>query len=328
MSYLSSPWTHLRAIRSWAAENDAHTAIDASTFQIEIRAHNRYFTLHPKFFASNGTGWLYVADLSAENIMGFAGWLPYRSIQWPLSSDKRAFDSFARRSGLRRPVVWPEGEEARDWYLVKGARGSFGNEVSGPFAPGSTASQPIPGADTFRESYIPGRALKVWFWGAQPFFAHLQERPEVLGDGVRTVRALLPATDVERSEDEATLLSCLAFQGVGPDTVMPIGKKVWIDFRYGRRTAPQRHTTLSDDALPALRASARSEIDRLGAALWAELEPLFGVPVLCSADGVLDADHQVWWLEANSNPALPPEGYPLVLGTLFPAAPVDPSLQA
>ena len=25
----------------------------------------------------------------------------------------------------------------------------------------------------------------------------------------------------------------------------------------------------------------------------------------------------LWWLEMNSNPILPPEGYPLILGSLF-----------
>ena len=319
MSYLSSPWTHLRAIRAWAAQNDARTTIDASTFSIEIRAHNRYFTLHPKFFASSATGWLYVSDLSAENIMGFAGWLPYRSVQWPLSSDKRAFDAFVRRSGLRRPDVWPVGQEPGDWYVVKASRGSFGDQVSGPHAPLSSA--PAIDDGSFRESYIPGRALKVWFWGSRPFFAHLQERPEVTGDGVRTVRELLPRSEVQGVGDEQTLVACLAFQDLSADTVLPNGKRAWVDFRYGRRLAPQRHTTASDDALSALPALARDQVDRLGAALWGELEPMFGVPMLCSADGVLDDDHQVWWLEVNSNPAMPPEGYPLVLGTLCPAPP-------
>lgn len=321
MSYLTSPWNHLRAVRAWAAENDAHTAIDASTFRIEIRAHNRYFTLHPKFFASSGTGWLYVSDLAADGITGFAGWLPYRSVQWPLSSDKRLFDAFVRRCGLRRPAVWSEDAEPRDWYLVKAARGSFGDQVSGPFAPHAAAAALE--SDTFRESYVPGRALKVWFWGRRPFFAHLQDRPKVTGDGVRSIRTLLPSAEAVRPGDDATLAACLAFQGVGPDTVLPIGKSAWMDFRYGRRVSPQRDTTTSDDALQTLPAHARKEIDRLGAALWSELEPMFGAPMLCSADAVLDSDHQVWWLEVNSNPALPPEGYPLVLGTLFPPAPMQ-----
>ena len=322
VTYLSSPWNHLRAVRAWAAENGAHTSIDASSYRIEIRAHNRYFTLHPKFYARTDAGWCYVADVAAENVCGFAGWLPYRTVQWPLSSDKRAFDAFARRAGLRRPAVWAEDAEPDDWYLVKAARGSFGDQVAGPFSPRSPRSpRPPLGDETFREAYVPGRALKVWFWGARPFFAQLEERPEVVGDGARSVLELLPASDVQRTGDDATLSACLAFQGLEPHAVLPAGKRAWIDFRYGRRIAPRADTTVSDDVLPSLHTLAREQVDRLGAALWTELEPMFGVPMLCSADGVLDADHQVWWLEVNSNPTLPPDGYPLVLGTLFPPAP-------
>ena len=48
-----------------------------------------------------------------------------------------------------------------------------------------------------------------------------------------------------------------------------------------------------------------------------ELSRVFPAPVLYSVDGVVDEGGAVWWLEMNSNPILPPEGYPLIFETLF-----------
>jgi hypothetical protein len=40
-------------------------------------------------------------------------------------------------------------------------------------------------------------------------------------------------------------------------------------------------------------------------------------PVLYSLDAVVDGEGKVWWLEMNSNPVMPPPGYPAMLQDLF-----------
>ncbi|MCY1241930.1 hypothetical protein D9M72_548600 [compost metagenome] len=59
------------------------------------------------------------------------------------------------------------------------------------------------------------------------------------------------------------------------------------------------------------------QAQRLGTLLDAELRNQFGVPVLYVVDGVLDAQDRIWWLEMNSNPVMPPAGYPLMFRDLF-----------
>jgi len=58
-------------------------------------------------------------------------------------------------------------------------------------------------------------------------------------------------------------------------------------------------------------------VEAAGQWIAAELRQELNAPVLCSLDGVLDADGKIWWLEANSNPMFPPTGYPPMFSTLF-----------
>jgi len=58
-------------------------------------------------------------------------------------------------------------------------------------------------------------------------------------------------------------------------------------------------------------------VEAAGQWIAAELRQELNAPVLCSLDGVLDADGKIWWLEANSNPIFPPTGYPAMFSTLF-----------
>jgi hypothetical protein len=316
MSYIASPWNHFRAVRAWAGRNSGRARIDLATFQVEIRAFNRYFTLHPQFFAKSEGRSRYVSDVSADDIVGFAGWLPYRPVQWNLSTDKMAFDAFARRHALRRPAVWGTGTRADQWHVEKALSGSFGEQVTGPFPPESPLDARVGDATRMREAFVVGRNLKVWFWGSEPFFAHLHELPSVLADGARPLRLLLGPSD---PVDTARVAACLAFQGLTAESVPPAGKRVWTDFRYGRGAAPRSHSSASDDDLPATHSGVRAQIESVGTTLWGELSATFHVPLLYSVDGILDRDLQVWWLEANANPALPPEGYPRMLDTLFPS---------
>jgi D-alanine-D-alanine ligase-like ATP-grasp enzyme len=94
-------------------------------------------------------------------------------------------------------------------------------------------------------------------------------------------------------------------------------RAVWLDFRYGRTYAADSLNPHSDSILDALPARARADVDRVGAAVAQELQQRFPAPVLFAVDGVLDAHGQAWWLEVNSNPTLPPDGYARIFSTLF-----------
>jgi hypothetical protein len=95
------------------------------------------------------------------------------------------------------------------------------------------------------------------------------------------------------------------------------GVPVWIDFRYGRATGRAPGTSRSDNALDELSDATRRHIEDVGRRVGAELGRLLAAPVAFTLDGVIDASGEVWWLEMNSNPIFPAEGYASMFADLF-----------
>lgn len=329
MAYITTTLNHMRAVKAWTDANDADVHLDLRNWELEVRCRNRYFRLHPRFRARQGERVLYANELG-EHANGFIGWLPYRQVRYDLSDDKLVFKSFAAGAGLRVPARWPADAPEAD-YILKRSAGSFGYEIAGPYragrAPARLPAEQVgpegPRGELFAEQFIAGDALKVWFWGDQAFFAHCQRWPRVHGDGASTLRVLVarrtgcPVDDVEHSPDSAVLEAALEFQGFDLQHVLPQDQSAWLDFRYDRTYTADEYRAQSDSQLEALPASARADIDRMGAALARELQQRFPVPVLFAVDGVLDEKGAVWWLEVNSNPVLPPDGYGSIFTTLF-----------
>jgi hypothetical protein len=329
MSYIAITLNHMRAVKAWADAEGAEASLDLRSCELEVRCRNRYFRFHPRFLARR-EGRLFHTQELVDYAMGFIGWLPYGIVRYELSDDKLAFKSFAAGAGLKVPARW-DADAPRGDYILKSATGSFGYEITGPYRSGSAPSRmpPTPAAGSqgaaavFAEEFVEGDALKVWFWGSQAFFAHRQAWPCLRGDGVSSVRALLqerlgPGTEEWlRSPEQPFLEDALAFQHLSLDAVPASERAVWLDFRYGRTYGPESLNAHSDNALDALATRARSDVDRVGAVVGQELQKRFPAPVLFAVDGVLDAQGQVWWLEVNSNPALPPDGYAHIFSTLF-----------
>ena len=321
MSYIASVWNHLRLVQAWATAQNAQLAIDGRSFELEVKGRHRYFNLAPRFFARRDGRTSYVVEPWAEGIVGFAGWLPYRLVSWQLSTDKLAFDAHMRSLGLRVPRLFKADQKPDVAYIVKRAQGSFGERITGPCLPGSAA--PLEEGE-FRQAFVPGRNLKVWFWGRQPIYAHLTDYPEVVGDGASDLQTLCarqqPALGTTDDDADAAdiFAAALAFQGLTIGSVLAEGRRAWVDFRYGRAYGPPRRgATPYDNALSTLHEPVAQQISEMGRVIGDHLEPQFRVPVLYSVDAVVDRDHQVWWLEANANPALPPDGYFPILDTLF-----------
>jgi len=331
MSYIFSTLDHVRAVKAWAAAHEGEATLDLVAFELEVKALHRYFTLYPQFLARINGRLAHVPQITPE-VFGFIGWLPYRPLRWPLSNDKLAFKQLLNGAGLPTPALWPSAAEAGSDYILKQSVGSFGVDLLGPFregtVPSATQSQAFARPDArgsaFVEQFIEGRSLKVWFWGSSAFHAHLQGYPMATGDGARSVRQLA-AERVQRLgmtldtyKELPFLLQSLAYQGIGFDEVPAAGKKLWLDFRYGRRLQIENTTETEDNALPRLPVQVRTQIDEVGRLLAREVQrTVMEAPLLYSVDGVIDVDGRAWWLEMNSNPIFPPTGYPHMLATLF-----------
>lgn len=334
MRYITVTMNHLRAVKAWLDRHGGVATINVQTFELEVKARNRYFSLHPQFLAAMNGRPCYVPAMTDE-VTGFIGWLPYRPLRWAISTDKLLFKECMREQGIPTPPVWDVTASAAADYVLKSSRGSFGYELTGPYRAGGAvrgAAVPVSAnGETFREAFITGTNLKAWFWGATPFHAHLHAYPEITGDGSRTVSALLDerfasvGLSVDTYSEMGAVNAALAYQQVDRDEVLAAGRSLWIDFRYGRRFANEDRYDQLDNALPGMPGEVVDQIQAAGHVVAARLRREFPGPVLYSLDGVVDADGKVWWLEMNSNPTFPPTGYPHLFSTLFGTTADDPA---
>lgn len=332
MSYLAITLNHFRAVKAWADDCNADVALNLRTFNLDVKSRNRYYTLRPRFLTVNKGRTAYAIEL-VRDVRGFIGWLPYEVLQWDLSQDKLLFKDFLKKMGLKFPAAWLSLNDVAADFLVKSSVGSFGYQISGPYRMGEDVPWCL-GKDAsgrnentkFAEQFVSGTNLKVWFWGAKAFYAHVHPYPTIVGDGQSTAQSLLEARlasageTFSGKEDQESLDASLAFQSVGLSDVPEPGREIWIDFRYGRRYVPISPSGETDNDLQGINPQVRQQIDLMGARMADESMRRFRAPVLYAVDGVVDADGTIWWLEVNSNPILPPEGYSLVFTSLFGAA--------
>jgi hypothetical protein len=330
MSYIAITLNHFRAIKSWADQCDAEITLNARSFELDVKYRNRYYTLKPRFVTEIDGRLGYTTGLG-KDAKGFIGWLPYDILRWEFAQSKLTFKKFLGEAGLRSPGSWSvaadPADEADD-FLVKASVGSFGYQIHGPYRRSekqalATEKAGNPGSVDFCEQFILGTNLKVWFWGADPIYAHVHSYPTIIGDGTSTAQELITArlnragVAFNDKADTANLLAALTFQSVALSDVLPQGKEVWIDFRYGRQYQAIAPTAESDNDLGKVDANVREQINHLGLKVGAKATARFKASILYAADGVVDEEGRVWWLEVNSNPMLPPEGYEFIFASLF-----------
>jgi hypothetical protein len=322
---------HVRAVKAWAEKHGGSANLDLVSFELEIKAKNRFYKLMPQFKGLINGKMVHIPGFSKDS-KGFIGWLPYRPLRWPLAVDKLAFKSRMRAQGILTPDWWLPGEQTPGHdYIFKKSVGSFGYEIRGPLrqgsptaiAPGDSFFAQAGEGVVFAERFIPGRIVKAWFWGDSPFHLQLHDFPAVVGDGQRTITQLLQelfkdaGLQMDTYAEMSFVTSTLAFQQLTMDDVLAPQRRAWIDFRYGREFSPENRNAANDNKLDTVAPHTLGQLHKLGWHLGEYLKTEFPAPVQYSVDGVLDEDGNIWWLEMNSNPIFPPTGYSLMLDTLF-----------
>lgn len=328
-SYLNISFNHFAAVQKWAAATGGEAVLDMRDFTMEVKYRGRYYRLYP-LFQGNTQGRLVHLPQLTPDVRGFGGWRPYQTLTHPSSSDKQLFKGYLQQCGLRSPASWELRDEPPPQdYVLKARSGSFGRGLFGPYhggaQPSATAKERAPYGELFAEQFIHGRMLKVWYWGAKPFFAHMQEYPSIKGDGRTSVQELLKQRmdaahlKWESFDQKPVVLDCLAFQSLQLDDVLAVGRPAWIDYRYGQQyELTWGSTSQSDNQLEPLKKLSGDQTVRLGEALARLLQQTLSVPVMITVDGLLDAEGRIWWLEMNTNSLLPPEGYATMFEDLFP----------
>lgn len=329
MAYIQIALNHFREMTRCAQRAGVEVKMDCATFSLEAKGRGRYFSLYPQFMVRVNGQIAYTQSLEAGNA-AFIGWLPYRPISWREVSDKRLFKQLVLQNGLRAPGLVDTQRPAEVPFLIKQSAGSFGYGLDGPFRASerpaidtTQAKSPNQQGQLFAEEFIPGAILKVWFWGEQPFFAHQQDFAQITGVGSKTVRELVEDRLARIGErfsgqgEQQAIVRSLKFQDVELDEVLPEGRTAWIDYRYGRTYESTPPSAVSDSVWGQLSSSVRSKAEGMGKIIGRRLTEHFGAPVLCAVDAIVDGNAEVWWLEANTNPMVPPEAYAVMFDTLF-----------
>lgn len=328
--FITINMNHWRAVKAWVDAHRGQASLDMSSFVLEIRARNRYYTLYPQFLAEVQGRRSHVTALTPQ-ATSFIGWRPYKPVQCSLSSDKLAFKQALGAAGLPTPAHWLSAAEAQTDFVLKRSFGSFGYQLAGPFRRGHPLPKDLPAALTsdkmpgrvYAEGFVAGRNLKVWFWDGRPVHAQCEPYGRVVGDGRQTVQALVMqrledcGESWDRYAERGAILGSLAYQQLEVSTVLEAGREAWLDYRYGRSFTAPAVTEAEDNAWQRLPPAVRVQIQRAGEWLAGAVRREVTPPVLFSVDGVLDDAGQVWWLELNSNPICPPNAYFAMLGTLF-----------
>lgn len=326
-AYLTVTFNHFAAVQRWANESGGQANLDVRDFTMEVKHRGRYYRMYPMFQGRVQGRMTHLTHLTPD-VRGFGGWRPYQTLTHPHSTDKKLFKAWLQQSGLRCPAAWDvEGEPPAGDYVLKARSGSFGVGLYGPFrggaAPTDVPDAEVASSDRFAEQFVHGRMLKVWYWGARPFFAHMQAYPEIVGDGRSTVASLLRAKveeaglDWESFGQKPVVLGCLAYQKIRLEDTLREGQSAWIDYRYGHLYEPPGATMVSDNQLEELVQRSGEQAAHLGQVLARLLQQTLPAPVMTTVDGLLDDEGRIWWLEMNTNSLLPPEGYAAMFADLF-----------
>jgi len=325
-TYLNVTFNHFAALQKWITETGGAATLDMNDFTVEVKHRGRYYRMYPMFQAHVDGSLVHLPTLTPQ-VKGFGGWRPYQTLTHPHSSDKQLFKQFLAEAGLRTPQAWGAvaGPPQKD-YVLKARQGSFGRGLFGPYRAGV---QPTAGAQQgedgtmFAEQFVSGQMLKVWYWGARPFFAHMQSYPVIVGDGQSSAEALVRQKAAASAGWDAraqlpVAVDCLAYQGVAWSEVVGAGREHWIDYRYGQQyPTTSGATAATDNQLESLRELSGSQLGEMGSALARLLQKTIPVPVVITVDGILDHSGAIWWLEMNTNSLLPPEGYAAMFADLF-----------
>lgn len=311
MPYLNALLSHARAVQEAGALLGLAARLPLATLALELEGADGPQCWQPRFVGASG-GRLAYTEVATARTIGFAGWMPYPLRQWPAALDKRLFKAQAAAAGVATPAACDDPARIGGPFLVKQAGGSFGEGLRGPFLAydAAAAAQQL-AAGEFYENFVLGHIAKAWCWGAECVALELQPPSLVTGDGRSTlaglVRAALPGRD---DHDWDVVGQLAAYCGVDAlDRVLPQGKQVLVEFRYGSRY--ERQTAHNSNALPALRDTPLgAQFARAAQALagLAPADPALG-PSLYTLDAIIDAEGQAQFLEMNCNPLVHPDAY-------------------
>jgi hypothetical protein len=330
-SYLGVLLYHLWQLQEWAEKKDAQLNLDIKTFNLEVKYRGRYYTMYPTFQEKINDRLVYVTTMPRSSSF-FGGWRPYRVVTHTHSISKIPFKKFLCEENIRTPRYIENFDSATELefdYILKNSKGSFGYQIDGPFRrqqliDRAKVQYKNQSENIFIEQFIEGHIVKIWFWGSRPFYAQLFDFPTITGDGHSTANELLLkrlnqcGIDWGDYSEKEIVIECLKFQNFELHDVIDVDRSLWFDYRYGRNyQLYQGITPESDSVLSDLIEKTGNQISTMGVTLAKLLMREIPLPILVSVDAMLDSNENLWWLEMNTNPVVPPECYQVMFSDLF-----------
>lgn len=316
MHYTIDIGNHIKTVRACAEALGCEASINARNFALDIAKDGVEIRFQPRFFYFDHEKKLRnLTYYFRPDVLGFVGWLPYFNKTWPAALDKLAFKGWCRERGLRTPDWWTAAPADMPGFLVKRARGSLGVGMRGPYRALQRANPYHQLAEgEYYERFIEGRIVKAWYWNADPVCLEVLDFQQAVGDGKSTIRQLFEARleanfgDMGRLAPMHIAEPVVTYQGKTWDTVLAAGEKIFSSFRYAsllERSNPNNRNVVDKHKDTPL----GKQLASLGRTLWEAVPEDLRQGVLYTADGVLDAQDQLWLLEMNPNPGVHPDCY-------------------
>lgn len=315
--HLHSLFAHCTAFHKAALASGVQASIDMTDFSMSV-SDGRAVRRWPAKFMGQVDGRLVYTDQPTDTTFGFAGWTPYRHKRWPAATGKLAFKQFAQSQGLPTPAATDDPARIGGPFIVKASSSSFGEGLRGPYLR-HDADDPRHqlGEGEFYENFIVGHIAKAWCWGPACVALELQLPTIITGDGTSTLRELVLRMKVQfGGYDWESIAHLAAYCGVASlDAVVPPGKQVIVEYRYGSRFANgdgRSVNRLSAAQATGLAQQFHAAANKLCRAVAQEDDPL---QTLYTLDAMVDQDGTVLFLEMNCNPLVHPDAYAAMLAS-------------
>ncbi len=327
---------HTKAVATWAARRGAQTAINVADMSLTVTLNGGLganaapvqHKLYAQFVGKRDGQRLCYFDVADAPAIGFVGWLPHKAQAWDISLSKLTFKAAAREAGLATPAQWSQSQFVDSAFLVKRARGAFGDGMRGPFRAEQATELTLADGEFF-EAFKSGHIARAWYWGDRLAVLELFAMPSVTGDGRSTYESLLRQA-LGHAALPADFADIARLQNVRPSDVPQAGASVVCDYRY---VSPFNPTVYANhNVLPHLKThqivqhfsdAGRRMWPRVASAAAADIQTEHSLSPSAAAvdslqtgfvlDAIVDAQGQPWFLEINSNPQLHPDLYASML---------------
>jgi hypothetical protein len=320
---------HALAVGAWMRVHEATGGMDIVSMQMQISLGDKSLRFFPQFTADNQDGTLGFVNQMINGVNGFVGWYPYQSKVWPAAQNKLTFKQLAVQYKLRTPPWTQDLGQVTGAFIVKAEQSSLGHGLRGPFHVQAGAARPEGvRLDTgeYAEQFILGRLVKAWYWNNQLAVAELSPMPYVQGDGSSTIEQLLRRKLASDQSLPEPLDNLLSLQNLQRFSVLPKGQDAAVDYRYMSPLNPA--ITQDHNVQPHIKGSQlEAQLLHAGQCFWDDMPASQREGSISSADGIMDEQGRVWFLELNCNPLLHPAFYATMLDGLF-GVKTDPKTNA